>query len=139
MSSILSIGVSGLTTNRQGMDTAGHNIANVNTEGYSRQRVEFSTRQPNLSGGVFVGSGVKTAQITRSYDNFLASQVRSSQAVTSELDAYYRGAQQLDNLVADPNVGLQSAVQGFFNSIQGVADDPTWQVIGSVTSRRRRC
>ncbi|MEN8179483.1 MAG: flagellar hook-associated protein FlgK [Pseudomonadota bacterium] len=124
MSSILSIGVSALISNRQGMDTTGHNIANVNTEGYSRQRVDFAAREPSVSGSHFIGNGVETGQIRRQYDNFIANQMRASQSVASELDAYYTGARRLDDLVADPNVGLQPAMEGFFSAIQGLANDP---------------
>ncbi|MCU7810903.1 MAG: flagellar hook-associated protein FlgK, partial [Candidatus Thiodiazotropha sp. (ex Notomyrtea botanica)] len=122
--SILSIGVSALTANRQALDTTGHNIANVNTEGYSRQRVDFVTRQPDFTGIGYLGNGVETSAVTRQYDQFISSQVRASQSVTSELQAYFNGARQLDDLVADPDVGLQPTVQNFFNALQALADDP---------------
>ncbi|MCU7851664.1 MAG: flagellar hook-associated protein FlgK [Candidatus Thiodiazotropha sp. (ex Monitilora ramsayi)] len=122
--SILSIGVSALTANRQALDTTGHNIANVNTEGYSRQRVDFVTRQPDFTGIGYLGNGVETSAVTRQYDQFISSQVRASQSVTSELQAYFDGARQLDDLVADPDVGLQPTVQNFFNALQALADDP---------------
>ncbi|MEN8166068.1 MAG: flagellar hook-associated protein FlgK [Pseudomonadota bacterium] len=124
MSGILSIGVSALLANRQAMDTTGHNIANVNTEGYSRQRVDFATRLPALTGSHFIGSGVEVAQIRRQYDDFIANQMRSSQSVASELDAYFSGASRLDDLLADPDSGLQPAMESFFNALQGLADDP---------------
>ncbi|MCU7916620.1 MAG: flagellar basal body protein [Candidatus Thiodiazotropha sp. (ex Gloverina cf. vestifex)] len=119
--SILSIGVSALTANRQALDTTGHNIANVNTEGYSRQRVDFVTRQPDFTGIGYLGNGVETSAVTRQYDQFISSQVRASQSVTSELQAYFNGARQLDDLVADPDVGLQPTVQNFFNALQALA------------------
>ena len=122
--SILSIGVSALTANRQAMDTTGHNIANVNTEGYNRQTVDFATRQPDFTGIGYIGNGVDVAQISRQYDSFIASQVRASQSVTSELTAYYQGAAQLDGMVADADVGLQPTIQNFFNALQNLADDP---------------
>lgn len=124
MSGILSIGVSALLANRQALDTTGHNIANVNTEGYSRQRVDFATRLPALTGSHFIGSGVETAQIRRQYDDFIANQMRSSQSVTAELDAYFSGARRLDDMLADPDSGLQPAMESFFNALQGLADDP---------------
>ncbi|MCU7890783.1 MAG: flagellar basal body protein, partial [Candidatus Thiodiazotropha sp. (ex Ustalcina ferruginea)] len=99
--SIQSIGVSGLIANRHALDTTGHNISNVNTEGYSRQRVDFATREPFLSPvGGYLGSGVKTSELQRQYDSFIAGQMRSSLSVTSELSAYFEGARQLDDLVA---------------------------------------
>jgi len=122
---ILSIGVSALTANRQAMDTTGHNIANVNTEGYSRQRVDFATRSPNFTGVGYIGSGVEVSAITRQYDQFISSQVRSSLSVTSELQVYYDNASQLDEMVADADVGLQPILQNFFDALQGLANDPT--------------
>ncbi|MEJ2592683.1 MAG: flagellar hook-associated protein FlgK, partial [Candidatus Thiodiazotropha sp.] len=122
--SILSVGVSALTANRQAMDTTGHNIANVNTDGYSRQRVDFATRTPDYTGAGYIGNGVQTSAIARQYDQFISSQVRSSQAVTSELQAYYDGASQLNDMVADADVGLQPAMQNFFDALHGLANDP---------------
>ena len=125
MSSLLSTGISALTINRQGMDTTGHNIANVNTEGYSRQRVDFTTRAASLTGSHYIGNGVETGQIRRQYDTFMATQMRAGESLTSELDAYYSGAGRLDDLVADPDVGLQPALEDFFAGIQGMANDPS--------------
>ncbi|MEJ2394540.1 MAG: flagellar basal body rod C-terminal domain-containing protein [Candidatus Thiodiazotropha sp.] len=122
--SILSIGVSALTANRQAMDTTGHNIANVNTEGYSRQTVDFATRKPDFTGIGYVGTGVDVSQISRQYDSFISSQVRASQSITSELQAYYDGATKLDGLVADADVGIQPTLNNFFNSLQALANDP---------------
>jgi flagellar hook-associated protein 1 len=121
---ITSIGVSALTAYRQALDTTGHNIANVNTDGYSRQRVDFTAREPTYTRMGYLGNGVESSQIQRQYDTFLASQMRSSQSVTSELQAYYDGANQIDQLVADPDVGIQPAMQNFFNALQGLADNP---------------
>ncbi|MCU7845536.1 MAG: flagellar hook-associated protein FlgK [Candidatus Thiodiazotropha sp. (ex Monitilora ramsayi)] len=122
--SILSIGVSALNANRHALDTTGHNIANVNTEGFSRQRVDFVTREPSFSALGYLGNGVETSNVVRQYDQFISSQVRASQSVTSELQAYYNGARQLNNLVADPDVGIQPTMQNFFNAMQALADDP---------------
>ncbi|MEW8467340.1 MAG: flagellar hook-associated protein FlgK [Candidatus Thiodiazotropha sp.] len=123
--SILSIGVSGLVANRHALDTTGHNISNVNTEGYSRQRIDFNTRAPFLSPAGYLGTGVESSEIQRQYDSFVAGQMRTSLTVSSELRAYYEGAQRLDELVADPDAGIQPTIQNFFDALQGLADDPT--------------
>jgi flagellar hook-associated protein 1 FlgK len=122
---ILSIGVSGLIANRQALDTTGHNISNVNTEGYSRQQIDFVTRDPFLSAVGYLGTGVESANIRRKYDAFVAGQMRTSATVTAELRAYYEGASKLDNMVADPDAGIQPVVQHFFDALQGLANDPT--------------
>jgi flagellar hook-associated protein 1 FlgK len=121
---ILSIGVSALTANRHAMDTTGHNIANVNTEGYSRQLVDFTSRKPDFTAVGYIGKGVDVAEVSRQYDSFISSQVRASQSITAELQAYYDGAVELDEMVADAEVGIQPAINEFFNALQNLADDP---------------
>ena len=63
-------GVSGLLAAQQQLATTGNNIANVNTEGYTRQRAEQATAVGNYNGGNFVGSGTYVQDITRLYDQF---------------------------------------------------------------------
>jgi flagellar hook-associated protein 1 FlgK len=122
---MLLTGLSGLTAFKNALDTTGHNIANVNTDGYSRQTVELATRNPELSGFGYVGSGVSTTSIDRAYNEFLATQFRSSSSATSELDSYFNFASQIDDVVTNENIGLTNVLQDFFNALQTVADDPT--------------
>ncbi|MEL7047187.1 MAG: flagellar basal body protein, partial [Pseudomonadota bacterium] len=77
MTDVFNIGTSALVSLQRAIATTGQNIANVNTEGYSRQRVEFTALPPQLTGAGFVGSGVTIATITRSFDAFLADDVRA--------------------------------------------------------------
>ena len=59
MASIYDVGASALTSMQRAIATTGHNIANVNTEGYSRQEVHFGTRNPERVGLVEIGTGVE--------------------------------------------------------------------------------
>ena len=68
MANIFNIGTSALLSLQQSINTTGHNIANVNTDGYSRQRADFDTLPPQLSGGNYIGSGVTVDSIERIYD-----------------------------------------------------------------------
>ena len=122
---LLLTGLSGLTAFRNVLNTTGHNIANVNTDGYSRQRVELDARDPQRLGSSYVGRGVNSGDITRLYDQFLSVQFRNSSSATTELNAYFNFASQVDNVLANQNIGLSTALQDFFNAAQGVADDPT--------------
>ena len=63
MSLLLNNAISGLLTAQRGMDTTSHNIANVNTDGYSRQRVDQAARIPQYLGGSFVGTGVEVTEL----------------------------------------------------------------------------
>ena len=71
MADVLSTGLSSLRALQRALDTTSHNIANVSTEGYTRQRVEFHSRSPQLSGGGWIGTGVEVSTVRRVYDQFL--------------------------------------------------------------------
>ncbi|MGD8591110.1 MAG: flagellar hook-associated protein FlgK, partial [Chromatiales bacterium] len=131
MAGILNIGTTALTSFQRSLATTGHNIANANTEGYSRQRAEFATQVPQLLGAGWIGSGVQVVSIDRLYDNFIATQMRTAQSSASEHEIYFDHASRIDNVLADPNVGLDPAMQQFFGAMHVLADDPT-----SVSSRQ---
>ncbi len=123
--SLLNVGVSALLTSQNSLSTVSHNISNVNTEGYSRQRTEQGTQKPNFQGGYYVGSGVTTTDITRRFDNFLVSQVRGFTSQESEQNTFLSYSKQVDDLLGDPNIGLNSGMEAFFNTVQSVSNDPT--------------
>lgn len=123
-SSIFNIGISGLQAAQAGLVTTGHNIANANTPGYTRQEVDFTNSTPQASGSGFYGSGVSIVTVRRLYSQFLNTEVLSAGTQSSALDAYYSQIQQLDNIVADPTAGLSPALQDFFTAVQGLATTP---------------
>jgi flagellar hook-associated protein 1 FlgK len=122
---ILGTAVSGLMAFQRSIETTSNNIANANTEGYSRQRVETVASLPEYSGGGYIGTGVQVSNITRSYDQFISAQLRSSTSAFGEVDSFKSYAAQIDNLLADPTTGMDPAMQSFFNSVNDVANDPS--------------
>ncbi|MEN8259181.1 MAG: flagellar hook-associated protein FlgK [Pseudomonadota bacterium] len=124
-SGILGTAISGLLSFQQGLNTAGHNIANVNTEGYSRQRVEFTTRLPQRTGIGFIGSGVEVSNVSRVYDQYLVNQLRMSSSTFAELDSFHTLASRIDNFMAEQETSVATVLQSFFNAVQEVANDPT--------------
>lgn len=125
MTGILGTALSGLMAFQRSLETTSHNIANVNTEGYSRQRAELATKPELFIGPGFIGQGVNVANVTRSYDQFITAQVRTSASAFGEADKYQKLASQVDNLMADPSTGLSPAIKRFFNAAHELADDPT--------------
>ncbi len=123
-SNLLSIGTSGLMAFQRSLNTIGHNIANVNTDGYSRQTVELVTRTPQVTGYGVAGTGVQTDSISRSFNAFVDLGVRSSTSSVAEFEAFHTLASQLDNVLADPDAGMSTSMQRFFNAMQDVADSP---------------
>ena len=125
MADILSTGISGLRAFQRALDVTSHNIANVSTPGYSRQRVELQTREAERYGSGYLGTGVDVATITRSYDDLLATQARSATSSSSRLDLYASKAQVLNNLFSDSSTGISASLQRFTNAVQGVSNEPT--------------
>ncbi|MBP7203643.1 MAG: flagellar hook-associated protein FlgK [Propionivibrio sp.] len=125
MAGILSIGVTGMQAAQLGMMTTQHNITNARTAGYNRQQIVQGTNNPMATGSGFVGQGVHVSTIQRMYSSVLNTQVVHSQASVSQLDTYYNEISQIDNLLADTNSGVSSAIQAFFDGIQEVASDPS--------------
>jgi flagellar hook-associated protein 1 FlgK len=122
--SIFNVGISGLMAFQRSLATTGHNISNVNTEGFSRQRVELANQHPTPSSNGFIGNGVVVQTTRRMFDEHAVAQVRSRSAGTEYYSQYRALASQVDNLLADPDAGIASALNDFFDSTQGVADDP---------------
>lgn len=119
--SLLAIGKTGLYAAQAALATTGHNIANANVAGFSRQTVVQATSAALDTGVGFLGTGTEIAQIKRYSDNFLNTQVRTAQASTSGLESYYSQIKQIDNLLADTTSGLSPAMQGFFKGVQDMA------------------
>ena len=121
---ILASGVSGLLSAQRALATTSHNINNVNTEGYSRQRVEFAARTPDATGYGFVGNGVQINSIERTFDAFVTSQLRSSTSSSEQATEFNKLASRVNNLLVDAEAGLMPSMQAFFNSVQLVSESP---------------
>lgn len=121
---MLNTALSGLAAFQRSLETTSNNIANVNTEGYSRQRAELATRPETYHNFGYIGNGVDVDNIARSYDRFVNNQVRISSSTFGEVEAYHTMASRIDNIIADEATGLAPALQSFFEAVHGVADDP---------------
>jgi len=123
--SLLGTATSALVAYQKALATTGHNIANATTEGYRRQITSLSSNEPEYVGSGFIGRGVHVAAITRAYDQFLYQQVLSRNSQAQEQDAFLGVASQLDATLADPNAGISSILDTFFNAVQDMASNPT--------------
>ena len=74
---ILETGITGLNAFRSQLTTTSHNIANVNTEGYSRQIVGLGTLPATNTRIGAVGNGVQVTEIRRQFDQFLMDRLRT--------------------------------------------------------------
>jgi flagellar hook-associated protein 1 FlgK len=125
MASIYDVGTSALTSMQRAIATTGHNIANVNTEGYSRQEVLLGTRSPERVGQVEIGSGVEVSNIRRAHDSFLMGDVQTRSGSNGYFQLYAQTAQSVDSLLADPSTGIAPAMNQFFAAMEAVAANPS--------------
>jgi flagellar hook-associated protein FlgK len=125
MSGLLATSLSGLMAAQRSLETVQHNISNVNTDGYSRQRVEQGASAAQFTGDGYIGQGVTVTNVTRSYDQFINKQLISSLSAFGDVNKYQQLATSVDNLMADPSTGIAPAMQRFFNAVNEVANDPS--------------
>jgi flagellar hook-associated protein 1 FlgK len=118
-------GLSGLNAAQAALVTTGHNTANVNTPGYNRQTAQIaSAGSANNPGVGFFGNGAKVVDVSRSYDQFLTSQLNQAQSANQSLTTYSTQIGQIDNLLANQTAGLAPQMQTLFSHVQAVANNP---------------
>jgi flagellar hook-associated protein 1 FlgK len=124
MPDLLRTGVSGLLAFQRALDTTSHNIANVSTDGYSRQRTLIGARPAQGYGNGWIGQGANVQTTQRVYDQFVAMQTRSTSSSLQHLDIYASNAERLNNMFGDSSTGLSASLQNFVNAFQSVANSP---------------
>ena len=122
----LGAGLRALTAARLGMQTAGNNVANANTPGYSRQRVELSAAMPmTLARGMQIGMGVDVSSITRLVDDGLERRLRMQQGLVAGAQVDMSRMSELENMLAEPNGGLSTGLSDLFGALGRLQTDPS--------------
>jgi flagellar hook-associated protein 1 len=122
---LLGIGTSACRPTSARMQVTGHNIANVGTDGYSRQQLDLTTRIPQQAGFGSLGTGVQPANVTRVMNEFVERSLATNLSGAAYHDTMARLAGSLDNLLGDADAGLMPALTSFFAAAEDVATDPT--------------
>ena len=122
--SLMGIAVTGLNSAQGGLITTSHNVANVNTPGYSRQQTVQESNLPQSSGSGFFGRGSNIETVRRAYDEFLAAQGLSMQASASHWNTALAQLQDVDQLLSDTDVGITRTLNDLFKAVNDVAASP---------------
>ncbi|WLT32927.1 flagellar hook-associated protein FlgK [Geothrix sp. PMB-07] len=121
----LYIGLSGMQAQQAALGVVGHNIANVNTPGYTRQRADMSANQSMMQGNVYFGSGVSLNTVTGIRDRFLDLQIYRETAKGAGASERYSGVDAIASSVGDTGTtGISAQIQDFFQSFQSLAAHP---------------
>jgi len=113
---LFSIATSGVNASNQLLNTTGNNIANVNTEGFVRERTTFESQ---LTGGV----GRSTTE--RVLNVFAQNQLRRDTTLQSEFENYFNKTSVIDNVFAGEANSISASMTRFFASVQTATDIPT--------------
>ena len=122
---IFNLGYTALNANQYALNIVGHNIANADTEGYTRQRAEFVTSTPQYSVPGMIGTGVLINKIIRVNDAFTQLQLQIETRDLGNSTIKREILQQLENIFNEPSdTGLQSRINEFFSAWHTLADNP---------------
>ena len=123
--SILNIGTRALMANQLALQTAGNNVANVNTPGHSKQTVVLESVEGAFSGAGYYGNGVNADTVVRAHDQFLTRQAALTKAIASSDAKRLEQLKQLEDLFPGGPTGLGAAVADMLNAFSDVANAPT--------------
>jgi len=99
MGDLLNIGAAATELYRQALSTVSNNIANLNSDGYSRQEVRAEESIPTLNGVSYLGSGVNSKGVFRAFDEFATSNVRVATSKVNEQEPLMRYTDRLIDLL----------------------------------------
>lgn len=119
------VGISALQASQQALYAISNNIANANTEGYHRQRVELSDRHPVTIGPLQIGSGVEVSQVSRLRDTATEGALISNNSLKAESQAYLKVLEQLESVFLPTAGSLNDVVTDFFNKVEQLAAQPS--------------
>jgi flagellar hook-associated protein FlgK len=135
MSDLLSIGSSGVSAYQRALATVSNNIANVGTDGYSRQDISLAANQPRLLGNGYLGTGARFDSVQRQYDAFVESNLRNSNSDLQSQKPLLSYVNRLIDVMGDESIGLTTAMNLFFESSRDLASDPASMVSRSTFLR----
>jgi flagellar hook-associated protein 1 len=130
---LLGIGKSGLFTAKQSMATTSHNIANANTEGFSRQEVRTETGVALGEGDYVMGSGVEVQSIRRAHDELVEKKLNNS--ITGHKFNEQRTLQlgHVEEIFNEINSdGMNKVLNRFFNSMRELSNQPENETVRTV-------
>ena len=121
------IGRDALVAHQGAIAVTGQNISNVNTPGYSRQRIVLETKAPMTAYPEgMIGNGVYLKTVQRVYDRFLNNRLNTALQDQHRWEARQSVVQQVEAVFQETEeTGLSSRIGGFFNAWQDIASNPT--------------
>lgn len=124
MSDILGIASGAVSAYQRMLSTVSNNIANVSTDGYSRQSASLEANLPAKTGASYIGTGVMFSAVKRAYDEFADSNLRKSTSDLMGQEPMVTYSQRVIDIMGDKSIGLNSALDTFFGAALDLSADP---------------
>ena len=126
---LLSIARSALFVHQRAMEVTGHNVANANTPGYSKQTLQIQAATPLVLPEYSLGRGVEATAITRQRDTFYDAAYRRDNGGLGNSGTLRDTMSEVESMLNEPSTtGFSAALDGLFSSLSEVANDPTNKV-----------
>lgn len=122
----IELGTRALRAFQIALDTTGHNVANVNTPGYTRRRVRFAnTPEWAISPQLRVGTGVIAQSVQRLRDMMLEQRINTNTSEFARLDTLFQRLREIEGLFNEPGEsGLNARLNALFNAFEELATRP---------------
>ena len=115
-------------TQQANISVVSHNISNVNTPGYSRQKVLLGAAIPVTTEAGQMGTGVRTITVQREYDNFVGVQLNFETQLLGNWKALNYSFQRVEEIFNESSeYGLSGVMDEYWNAWQALADNPSGQ------------
>jgi flagellar hook-associated protein 1 FlgK len=139
LSSILSVARTALNYQQSVIQTAGHNIANAETAGYSRQRVDAQASTPQFFTYGTIGTGVEIDDVRRARDTLLDVSYRREAGGYGAASLRQELLSSVEQVLGEPSEdGLASAMDAFWSSWSELSAQPTSSAARSVVQQSAR-
>ena len=131
MTDMVGIASNAVAAYQRALSTVSNNIANVSTEGYSRQTLALQANPVTKVGSLYMGTGVMVDRVQRQYDAFAEANLRNSNSDLASQEPMVSYANRVIDVMGGQTMGLTSALDQFFASARSLSADPASSVARS--------
>ena len=124
MTDLIGIGVSGLSAYQRALATTSNNVANLQTEGYVRQRAVLASSGQDGGSAISIGTGVRFAEVQRLYDRFAEENLQRAGSLLEAESGLLKELQALQDAIGSSELGLHGAFQDFFDGARELEAAP---------------
>ncbi len=129
MTDLVSVASNAVQSYQRALGTVSNNIANVSTDGYSRQEVVLVANPVSKVGTLFLGTGVTVDSVKRQYDTFAEANLRNSYSQLTSQEPMVNYANRVIDIMGSTSMGLSGALDQFFNAARDLSSDPASTVM----------